>query len=77
MAQIETGIKEVDPRHQLDIPRLERFVDEHLEDFDVRHLGAGVADRERLAQPTRGDFLDLDGKPGLVACLVPGHRGYA
>lgn len=34
MAQIETGIKEVDPRHQLDIPRLERFVEEHLEDFD-------------------------------------------
>jgi aminoglycoside phosphotransferase (APT) family kinase protein len=36
MAQIETGIKEVDPRHQLDVARLERFVGEHLQDFEGR-----------------------------------------
>jgi aminoglycoside phosphotransferase (APT) family kinase protein len=34
MAQIKTGIKEVDPRHRLDVARLERFVHAHLEDFD-------------------------------------------
>jgi aminoglycoside phosphotransferase (APT) family kinase protein len=34
MARIETGIKEVDPRHQLDVARLEKFVDEHLDDFE-------------------------------------------
>ena len=33
MAQIRTGIQEVDPRHQLDVARLEAWVREHVEGF--------------------------------------------
>ena len=36
MSQIETGIKDVDPRHQLDVERLEGFVAANLSDFDGR-----------------------------------------
>jgi aminoglycoside phosphotransferase (APT) family kinase protein len=58
MTQIETGIKEVDPRHQLDVARLERFVDENLEDFD------GVL---RVAQ-------FAGGQSNPTYCLSDGHR---
>jgi len=34
MAQIETGVKEVDPRHQLDVDRLEQFIRANLDDFE-------------------------------------------
>ena len=34
MAQIRTGIQEVDPRHALDVARLEAYVRSHLEGFD-------------------------------------------
>lgn len=34
MAQIRTGIQEVDPRHALDVARLEAYVRNHLEGFD-------------------------------------------
>ena len=34
MSSIETGIQEVDPRHELDVARLERFVRAHLVGFD-------------------------------------------
>lgn len=38
MARIETGIKDIDPRHRLDVARLERYVSEHLDDFDGKLL---------------------------------------
>ncbi|MFK7897032.1 MAG: phosphotransferase family protein [Myxococcota bacterium] len=34
MTTIETGIQEVDPRHQLDVPKLEAFVRAHLDEFE-------------------------------------------
>lgn len=34
MALIETGIQEVDPRHALDVPRLEEYVRKHIDEFD-------------------------------------------
>lgn len=33
-AQIQTGIQEVDPRHQLDVASLERYVRDALDEFD-------------------------------------------
>ena len=36
MSKIKTGIQEVDPQHQLDVPRLEEFVREALDDFEGR-----------------------------------------
>ena len=33
-AQIRTGIQDVDPRHELDVPKLEAYVRRQIAEFD-------------------------------------------
>ena len=58
MAQIETGVKEVDPRHQLDVDRLEQFLRANLDEFE------GSLRKIELSGGKKGMLSNRDVVPG-------------
>ena len=40
-ARIQTGIQEVDPRHRLDVAKLEQYVRAELDEFVARRTAEG------------------------------------
>lgn len=68
-ARIRTGIQEVDPRHRLDVARLEAFVADVLEDFDGR-----LTVRQFVGGQSNPTYLLSDGKREWVLRRKPPGR---
>ena len=70
MPTIETGIQEVDPRHQLDVPRLEAFAREHLEGFEgilrVRQFVGGQSNPTYHLSDGRNEWVLRRKPPGTL-----------
>ncbi len=70
MAQIRTGIQEVDPRHRLDVDRLEAYVRERLEGFEgplrVRQFVGGQSNPTYHLSDGRGEWVLRRKPPGRL-----------
>jgi len=70
MAQIQTGIQEVDPRHRLDVDRLETFLRGRLEDFDgslsVRQFAGGQSNPTYHLSDGRREWVLRRKPPGKL-----------
>lgn len=70
MTMIESGIQEVDPKHELDIPKLEGFVRAHIDEFDgalrVRQFVGGQSNPTYHLSDGRGEWVLRRKPPGKL-----------
>ncbi|MAG33102.1 MAG: phosphotransferase family protein [Deltaproteobacteria bacterium] len=70
MSVIETGIQEVDPRHELDVARLEEYVRSHVEEFDgalcVRQFVGGQSNPTYLLSDGTREWVLRRKPPGKL-----------
>jgi len=81
MAKIETGIREVDPRHRLDVGALEKFLRANLEGFDgalrVRQFAGGQSNPTYLLSDGKREWVLRRKPPGkLVSSAHAVDREY-
>ena len=69
-AQIQTGIQDVDPRHALDVPKLEAYVRGQIAEFDgelrVRQFMGGQSNPTYLLADGRGEWVLRRKPPGKL-----------
>lgn len=78
---IVTGIKEVDPQHALDVPKLEAFLREHLDDLtgtiEVKQFRGGQSNPTYHVSDGRGEWVLRRKPPGqLIASAHAVDREY-
>ncbi|MEZ4292054.1 MAG: phosphotransferase family protein [Myxococcota bacterium] len=81
MAVLETGIQEVDPRHALDVGRLEAWVRRAIDEFEgsltVRQFVGGQSNPTYLLSDGRGEWVLRRKPPGrLVSSAHATDREY-
>jgi aminoglycoside phosphotransferase (APT) family kinase protein len=68
--QIQTGIQDVDPRHELDVPRLEAWLRDRLREFDgtltVRQFVGGQSNPTYLLSDGRREWVLRRKPPGRL-----------